>query len=115
MTPSRITMIRSEMASASSRSCGHVHRGDVQPPLQHLQLDAHLGAQLGVEVRQRLVERAAPDGEKTKARASATRCCWPPESLEALRAPRSPSCTEVERLAHARRHLGLGRLRTRRP
>jgi hypothetical protein len=35
---------------------GDVHRGDAQPVLQARDLGAHLEAQLGVEVRQRLVE-----------------------------------------------------------
>ncbi len=35
----------------------HVDRRDAEPVLQLAQLDAHVGAQLGVEVRQRLVEQ----------------------------------------------------------
>ena len=34
-----------------------VERGDAEPVLQFAQLDPHLGAQLGVEVRERLVEQ----------------------------------------------------------
>ena len=35
----------------------HVDRRDAEPVLQLAQLDAHVGAQLGVEVRERLVEQ----------------------------------------------------------
>ena len=51
--------------------------------------------------------KRSTEGEKTKARASATRCCWPPESLAALRRAEVAQLDQVERLAHARRHLGV--------
>ena len=38
-------------------------------------------------------------GRLTIARASAMRCCWPPESWAGLRRARCPSCDQVERLA----------------
>jgi hypothetical protein len=47
-------------------------------------LVAQLQAQLGVEVGKRLVEEQHI-GADNEARASATRCCWPPESCVGLR------------------------------
>jgi hypothetical protein len=46
--------------------------------LQPLELDLHVLAQLQIERRQRLVEQQNL-GPRRQARASATRCCWPPE------------------------------------
>ena len=37
--------------------------------------------------------RRSTRGVSTSARASATRCCWPPESCAGLRFAKSPSCT----------------------
>ena len=58
---------------------GDVDEGDAGAALQVLQLAAHLLAELGVEVGQRLVEQE-DSGSTTRLRASATRCCWPPDS-----------------------------------
>ena len=49
------------------------------------QLDLHLEPDLEVERRQRLVEQQHAAGRLTSARASATRCIWPPESSCARR------------------------------
>ena len=46
-------------------------------------------------------------GRLTSARASATRCCWPPESCAGLAPAEAVSCDELERLADARADLGL--------
>ena len=46
----------------------HVDRRDAEPVLQLAQLDAHVGAQLGVEVRQRLVEQQHLRGKHAGAR-----------------------------------------------
>ena len=78
--------MRSAMVIASSWSC--VTKIVVMPQalVQRQQLLAHLHAQVLVEVRQRLVEQQhlRLDDE---VRASATRCCWPPESWFGRRSP----------------------------
>ena len=58
------------------RDVGH---GQLQALLQRADLLAHAAAQPRVEVGQRLVEQQHR-GSSTSARATATRCCWPPES-----------------------------------
>ena len=49
-------------------------------------------------------------GRLTSARASATRCCWPPESWPGLRLAEAAELDELERLADARADLVLGDL-----
>ncbi len=49
-------------------------------------------------------------GRLTSARASATRCCWPPESCAGLRLPRWPSWTSSSASPTRVRDLGLGDL-----
>ena len=89
-----------------------VDDGERQPLLQLADLLAHLPAQPRVEVRQRLVEQQHR-GSSTSARATATRCCWPPESSRGQarrrgrrgrrsRAPRARA-RRASRLRHARR------------
>ena len=58
---------------------GDIDEGDAGAALQFLELGAHALAQLGVEIGERLVEQQ-DRGSTTSERASATRCCWPPES-----------------------------------
>jgi hypothetical protein len=57
----------------------HVDGGDAELLLQLADLAAHLDAQLGVEVGERLVEQQHL-GSITRQRAIATRCSCPPES-----------------------------------
>ena len=52
--------------------------------LDALELDLHLLAQLQVERAERLVEEQHR-GWLIRARASATRCCWPPDIWLGLR------------------------------
>ena len=56
-----------------------VQEGDSDLLLQRTQLDLERAAELGVKRPEGLVEQQT-DGRSTSARASATRCCWPPES-----------------------------------
>jgi hypothetical protein len=65
-----------------------VHDGHAELLVQVLDLELHLLAKLLVERAERLVHEHEL-GPYTSARASATRCCWPPESCEGLR---SRSC-----------------------
>jgi hypothetical protein len=74
---------------------GDVDRGDPEPPLQAGDLGAHLAAQLGVEVGQRLVEQERL-GVRTIARPIATRWRWPPERLPGLRSRCSSSSSVLE-------------------
>jgi hypothetical protein len=90
MRPSCMTPISSAMAKASCWSW--VTRMAVVP--DGLEDVAHLArealAQVDVEVREGLVEQQQA-GLGARARASATRCCWPPESsCGNLRRPRGP-------------------------
>ena len=48
------------------------------------ELEPHLHAQHGVEVRKRLIEIGKALGSRTRARPMATRCRWPPESCAGL-------------------------------
>ncbi len=64
-------------------------------------LDAHLHAQLGIEVRERLVEQEDP-GSRTMARPMATRWRWPPESWRGLRVRRWLDLQDARRLLHPR-------------
>ena len=61
-----------------------------------------MAAQLGVEVGERLVEEQTC-GSSTSARATATRCCWPPESSEGKTFLEAGEADEVAALA-ARAH-----------
>ena len=57
----------------------HVDERHADRLLDRLELELQVLAQLGVQGAQRLVEEQHP-GLSTSARASATRCCWPPDS-----------------------------------
>jgi hypothetical protein len=59
----------------------HVDERESHLLLQRLQLDLQGLAELGVQSPERLVQQEHA-GFSTSARASATRCCWPPEQLE---------------------------------
>ncbi len=80
MLPSCMTAMRSDMVRASSWSW--VTKMKVMPSiaLQPLQFDLHFLAQLRVERRERARRAAARSAVAPRARAKATRCCWPPES-----------------------------------
>ena len=56
-----------------------VEEGDVELLLIAADLDLHLGPELAIEIGERLVEKQHA-GRAISPRASATRCCWPPES-----------------------------------
>ncbi len=71
------------------------------------QLGAHLGAQLGVEVGERLVEQEGR-GLRTRARPSATRCCWPPGELKRLAVGARPSAGAGRRQCLHPRFAALG-------
>ena len=58
---------------------GDMDEGRADALLDRLQLILHLPAELEVERAQRLVEQQHR-GSTTSARASATRCRWPPDS-----------------------------------
>ena len=49
---------------------------------------------------------SSSDGDVASARASAIRCCWPPDSCPGYLPPASGSPTSVEQLLHARDDLG---------
>ena len=70
----------------------HIGDGEVEIELQLADLLAHAPAQLGIEVRQRLVEQQHLRLQ-ISARATATRCCCPPESSDGARfsSPASPT------------------------
>ena len=76
--------------------------------LQRLQLDPQLAADFRVERAERLVEKQH-GGRRTSARASATRCCWPPESWCGRRLARSPSSTSSSASSRPPLALGLAR------
>ena len=64
---------------------GHVHERDADLGLDALELDLELAAELEVEGARAARRGAARVGRLTRARARATRCCWPPESWLGLR------------------------------
>src|SRR5262249_10265790 len=70
----------------------HVDRGRAEPVLEPQEFEPHLAAELGIEVRQRLVEEK---GRRTIARPIATRWRWPPESWLGRR----PRCSVSSRRA----------------
>ena len=57
----------------------HEHRRGTGGAQDLLHFVAHLGAKVRVEVGERLIEKEQR-GEGARARATATRCCWPPDS-----------------------------------
>ena len=84
---------------------GHIDRGDAEPMLQLAQFDAHVGAQLGVEIGQRLVEQQHRRLEHEGARQRDALL------LAAGQLRRPPRCKavhlhHVERLMHLFRDLG---------
>ena len=91
-----------------------VHEGDADLLLDALELELQLAAQAQVQRAERLVEQQRL-GRLTSARASATRCCWPPDICAGLRFSRPAELRELEHLGDARLDLGLGDLRRSRP
>ena len=77
---------------------GDQHEGDAGLALDALQLDLHAAPQLQVERRQRLVEQQQARAGAS-ARASATRCCWPPDSCDGRRSASASSRTSAQHLA----------------
>ena len=76
---------------------------------------ASAGAACG-RARRAARRRAAPAGRMTSARASATRCCWPPESWPGWRSSRPVERHLLQRRLHARaRSRPCGTPRMRRP
>ena len=71
---------------------GDVDEGRAQAPLEALQLLLQLDAELQVEGESRTASRRTR-GSLTRARARATRCCWPPDSSLMRRAPSAPGFT----------------------
>ena len=94
---------------------GDEDEGDADVALELLELDLHLLGAASGRGRRAARRAAAPWARLTSARASATRCRWPPESWAGLRSPRSPSCTGVQRLGARSRRSALGTLRDPQP
>ena len=109
MRPSRITAIVSAIDIASSWSC--VTCTNVMPTSRWMWLSSSCSC-----LRRR--RSSAPSGSSsssargrlTSARASATRCCWPPDICAGLRRASGVSWTSVERLGDAALDLVLGDL-----
>ena len=76
----------------------HDDGGGADAALDLAQLDLHFLAQLGVEVGQRLVEQQ-DRGWMASARASATRCCWPPDMLPGKRSAKVAEADQRQRFA----------------
>jgi len=93
---------------------GDVDERDAGATLELLQLPAHALAELGVEVRERLVEEqdARLDDE---APGQSTRCCWPPLSWLGYRCLEPPEVDELEHASDPRPRLRSADLRTSRP
>ena len=79
---------------------GDVHERDADLALERRR--ARAGAPCGAWRRGRRAARraAAPGARRTRARASATRCCWPPESWCGLALRERGEPHQLERLAH---------------
>ncbi len=98
--------MRSDIDSASSWSC--VTKMNVMPTWVCSSFSS-------ICISWRSLRSSAPrgsssrstDGWLTSARASATRCCWPPDSWRGLRPRERRHLHHVERLAHPSRGLGL--------
>ncbi len=93
--PSFITTIEVGQRHRLVLAVGDVDEGDAEPRLQLLQLGAHADL-AGTDRAPTAARRAAgPAGSVISARASATRCCWPPESWAGRRvgigAPSAPA------------------------
>ena len=96
---------------------GDVDGGDAHAPLQAAHLHPQALADLGVEIRQRLVQQEHARLHH-EARASATRCCWPPDSAAGLRraiASTSPISTSASASRTRRVISAAGTRRSRRP
>jgi hypothetical protein len=82
--------------------------------LQRLEFDLERAAQLGVEGAEWLAEQRT-DGWSTRARASATRCCWPPDSWPGRRLAKARSLTRSSASFTRRVSSPLSILRVRSP
>ena len=71
---------------------GDVHERDPDLLLQRLQLDLQRLSQLRIQRAERLVQQQHRRLQHS-ARASATRCCWPPDICPGLRFSKPVSCT----------------------
>src|SRR4029450_11383134 len=105
---------------------GDEDQGDAQPLLQLFELELHLLAHLAIERARTPARRvrstpprgsshSSTGGSTTRARASATRCCWPPESWPGLRSSRPVSATWANAAFTRRSMSGLGTSRMRKP
>ena len=83
------TATRSDMVSASVWSVGDVDDRDAQPVRKVGDLELQGFAQLLVERAERFRPSAPAPASNTRARASAMRCCWPPDSCAGRRPPKS--------------------------
>ena len=88
---------------------GDVHARDVQPALELLQLHAHLPAELGVEIRQRLVEEQHR-GREHERPGQGDALLLPAGELRGAPRAEIAELDQLQRVAHARGHLGLGPL-----
>ena len=97
---------------------GHVERGRAEPVVQAADLDAHLGAQRGVEVRERLVEEedgrpgARWRGPSPRAGAGRRRAAWA-AARAARRAPSIALASRMRESISAGAHLAQLAGRTR--
>ena len=85
----------------------HKGLGDAGFALDALQFGLHLTAQLEIQRRQRFIEQQHL-GLFAKARANATRCCWPPESWLGRHDPMSAKCTRSSMSATIERISDVG-------
>ena len=86
----------------------HADERDADLAVHALELELHLLAELEVEGPERLVEEQDRAGWLTSARASATRCCWPPDSSWGRRRSRRAEPHLLERLSDGAPDLGGG-------
>ena len=86
---------------------GDVHRGDVEPALQLLQLDAASRRAAWRRGSTAARRRGAPRARTRRRGPAPPAAAGRPRAWTALRAAEVAQLDQVERLAHARRHLGL--------
>ena len=113
--PLFMTAMRSDMVSASSWSC--VTKTEVVPSSRSRRRRSicMLLAQLAVEGGEAARRAAAASGRTASARATATRCCWPPESARTDRSAKSARCTSSRKRFTAAAISALPRPRAFRP
>ena len=86
---------------------GDIERGDLQPPLQRAELVAHLGAQAGIEVAERLVEQQHRRA-RTPARGRSPRAAAGRPRAPAPAGRRGVHVDQAQRRHDALLDLGLG-------